>query len=62
MVVEIGIEVFMIEGIDLRCPTLRDMFVSKQLPDHGSVLAFCQGIVITVSGAGFGELDTEFFQ
>ena len=43
-------------------PALRDMGMAEQLAHDMTVLAFHQGVVVAVPGAGLGELDTQFLQ
>jgi hypothetical protein len=38
------------------------MCITKQFPDHGTVFTLDQGIVIGLSGAGFGKFNQQFLQ
>ena len=40
MKVDIDVEIPLIEAINERCPVLRNMFISEDLPDDTAVLAF----------------------
>ncbi len=49
---EVRVKVFLVKFIDARCPTLRDVGITKDLTDNRSILAFCQGIVIAYMDVG----------
>ena len=59
MEVDVGIEVVLVEGFDQRCEALREMAIAQVFADDGAVFTFRQGIVVGVSGAGFGQLDQQ---
>ena len=62
MIVDVGIEVLAMKVIEQAGPALRDMGMAEQLAHDMTVLAFHQGVVVAVPGAGLGELDTQFLQ
>ena len=62
MKVGIRIEVLLIERIDERGPTLRNVGMAKNFAHHGPVLTFHESVVIGLPGAGFRELDQELVQ
>jgi hypothetical protein len=62
MVVDIGIQVFLMKLVNQRCPVLTDMAIAEVFSDDGAILGFDQGIVIGLSGARFGQLDVQLFQ
>ena len=59
MVVEVGREMFLIEGIDERGPALGNVAMVKEFPDHRPILSFHQGVIIGLTSAGFGEVDKQ---
>ena len=61
MIVDVGIEVLAMKVIEQAGPALRDMGMAEQLAHDMTVLAFHQGVVVAVPGAGLGEL-TQFLQ
>ena len=50
------------EGIEQAGPALRDVGMAEELAHDMAVLAFHQGVVVAVPGAGLGELDAQFLQ
>ena len=60
MKVQIGIQVLLIEDIDERGPTLGNVAMAKEFPDHGPILTFNEGVIVGLAGTGLGELDQEF--
>ena len=62
MIVDVGIEVLAMEGIEQAGPALRDMGMAQELTHDMAVLSFHQGSVIAVPGAGLGKLDTQRLQ
>ncbi|MES9905679.1 MAG: hypothetical protein ABW168_23770 [Sedimenticola sp.] len=57
MIIDIGIEEFLIEFVDQLCPFLRDVMIAEVLADNRAVLAFHQYIIVGSSEAGFGEFN-----
>ncbi len=62
VIVDVRVEVLAMEGIEQAGPALRDMGMAEELAHDMAVLAFHQGVVVAVPGAGLGELDTQFLQ
>ncbi len=62
MIIDVGVEVFLVEFIDQWCPFLRDVVIAQMLADNGAVLAFYQRIVVAPAGAGLGEFDQQFVE
>lgn len=60
--VQRGCEMFLIEGIHERGPTLGNVAMAKEFPDHRPILTFDEGIIVGLAGAGFGEFDEELAQ
>ncbi len=58
--VEVGREVLLIEGIHEWGPTLRKVALAKEFPDHGPILTFHEGVLVSLTGAGRGAVDQEF--
>jgi hypothetical protein len=56
MVIEIGREHLLGEGIDLFGEAPWDMGVAQMLAHHRAVFGLHQGIVVALAGAGLGEL------
>ena len=62
MIVEVRIEVLVVKVIQPAGPALRNVGMAKELAHHVTVLAFHQGVVVAVPGAGLGELDAQLLQ
>ena len=62
MVIDVGVEIFLVEFIDQWCPLLRDVVIAQVLADNGAILAFYQRIVVGPAGAGLGEFDQQFVE
>lgn len=48
MEVEVGVQVLLIEFIDQRCPTLRNMLITETFSYHGSIVAFRQRVIVAM--------------
>ena len=62
MVVDVRIEVPAVERVQWTGPASRDVGMAEQLAHHVAVLAFHQGIVVAVPGAGLGEFNAQLLQ
>jgi len=62
VIVDVGVEIFLVEFIDQWRPFLRDVVIAQMLADNGAVLAFYQRIVVAPAGAGLGEVDEQFIE
>lgn len=62
MEVDVRIKEFLMVSIEQIGALLGDMGIAQLLADHRSVLGFHQGIVVGMSGAGFGETDQELVE
>ena len=49
VVVDVGVEVLLIEGVDQRCPALWNMAITEELSHYSAVLAFRQGIIVRMA-------------
>jgi hypothetical protein len=60
MKVEKGLQVLLIKGVDERRLALGNVGMAKQLPHHGHIITFGEGIIIGLAGAGWsGEVDQQ---
>lgn len=57
--IEVGREVLLIEDIDQRRPPLRNVRMAKEFSDHRPILTFNEGVLVGLTGTGFGEGDQE---
>jgi hypothetical protein len=48
-----------IKLIQLSCPLLWDVLITKLFSDDRRIFTFCQRVIITMSGTGFGELNKQ---
>ena len=62
MIIDVGIEIFLVEFIDQWRPFLRDVVIAQMLADNGAVLAFYQRIIVGPAGARLGEFDQQFVE
>lgn len=52
----------LVEVVDRRCLAMWNVAVTEVFSHHGAALAFCEGTVVAVARARFGEIDARFFQ
>ena len=57
VIVDVGVEVSAVELVQPAGPALWDMGMAEEFAHHVTVLAFHQGVVVAVPGAGLGKLD-----
>ena len=62
MEIDVGVEVLLVEPVDLGGEALRDMVVAEDLADDSGVFRFGEGVVVAVSGARLGQVDAEFLE
>jgi len=49
--VEIGVEIVVVEGVELWCPVAGDVVITEMLAEDGSILGLSQCIVVGVAWA-----------